>query len=76
MVLITLLMALLAVVAAVVVPLRLRSRKGGVGGLDDAQIRRIEETGRLEVDEPLDREEIQAEEKRFWEESWDEPEEW
>ncbi len=69
------LMGVLAVAAAVATHRRIRSGTGG-RGLDDAQLRQIEETGRLELDAPLDREEIQAEEERFWEETWDEPEEW
>lgn len=44
--------------------------------LSDDAIRQIEERGRVELDEPLDREHIDEEERRFWEESWDEPEEW
>ena len=46
--------------------------------LDDDAIRRIVETGTLGVDEdpPLDLEEIEEEEDRFWSESWDEPDEW
>ena len=44
--------------------------------LDDDQIRQIEEFGTVAVDdEPLDFEEIEEEEERFWAESWDEPEE-
>ncbi len=48
---------------------RLRDRE-----LSDAAIRRIEVSGRVEVDEPLDLEEAAEEEERFWEETWDEPE--
>lgn len=43
-------------------------------GLDDADIRRIEASGRAELDAPLDLEEAAEEEERFWSESWDEPE--
>ena len=42
--------------------------------LDDDAIRAIERTGRLDTpeDEPLDLEEIEREERRFWEsEGWD-----
>ena len=43
----------------------------------DDVVRQIEKRGRVEVDEPLDMEEIEAEERRFWEEeTWDESEEW
>lgn len=45
-------------------------------GLADGDIRRIEASGRLEVDEPLDLDEAAEEEDRFWEQSWDEPEPW
>jgi hypothetical protein len=45
--------------------------------VDDAAVRAIVETGALSVedDEPLDMREIEAEEERFWRETWDEPEE-
>ena len=58
--------------------------------VDDEAIERILRTGELsaadadtfdldlllEDDEPLDQEEIDDEEGRFWSESWDEPTEW
>ncbi len=45
--------------------------------LTDDAIREIERHGRLEREEPLDLEEVDAEERRFWdEEKWDESEEW
>jgi hypothetical protein len=46
--------------------------------LDDDAVRRIVDTGRLSVDEdpPLDIDEIEEAEDRFWSESWDEPEDW
>ncbi|HEX6135246.1 MAG TPA: hypothetical protein VFZ24_14855 [Longimicrobiales bacterium] len=44
--------------------------------LTDDMVRQIEESGYIEVDEPLDLEQIQDEETRFWNEaSWEEPEE-
>lgn len=45
--------------------------------VDDEAMRRIVEDGVLvtEEDEPLDLDEIQREERRFWEETWDEAEE-
>jgi hypothetical protein len=45
--------------------------------VDDEAVRAIVETGALSVeeDEPLDMREIEAEEERFWRETWDEPEE-
>ncbi len=72
MYLITLLIAILAV-AAIVSRRRTRSRMD-VGGLGDDQVRRIETVGRIEVEDPLDLEEIRAAEQSFWEETWDEPE--
>lgn len=42
----------------------------------DELVRQIEESGRIEVDEPLDLDQIQEEEARFWEEPWDEADEW
>jgi hypothetical protein len=44
--------------------------------LTDDMIRQIEERGRVELDEPLDLDQIQEEEARFWEEHWDDPDEW
>lgn len=43
--------------------------------IDDSAIERILQTGELIVEEsePLDQEEIDDEEERFWSESWDEP---
>lgn len=66
--------AILAVAAAIAAHTRIRSRIG-TGGLSDEQVREIERSGRIELDEPLDREAIRAAEKRFWEEIWDESEE-
>lgn len=44
--------------------------------LTDDMVRQIEESGFVELDEPLDLEQIQDEETRFWNEaSWEEPEE-
>jgi len=50
----------------------------GLPSVDDDAIQRILETGELflEEDEPLDLEEIDQEEERFWSETWDEPEDW
>ncbi len=46
--------------------------------LDDEAIDTIVETGELVVDEdePLDLDDIDEEEDRFWSESWDEADEW
>ena len=44
--------------------------------LTDDMIRQIEQAGSVELDEPLDLDQIQEEETRFWNEAtWDEPEE-
>ena len=65
--------------------LRLRARllRSGRGRecmpvVDDEAVRRILEEGVLDVDvePPLDLNEIDDEERRFWSERWDEPEEW
>lgn len=42
--------------------------------ITDDMLRQIENRGRVEMDEPLDLDDIQEEERRFWEETWDEPE--
>ncbi len=71
---------LLAAMAALLLTRRwLAARAGHArgGGLTDEAIRQIETHGRLARDEPLDLQEIDEEERRFWEEEeWDESEEW
>ena len=72
-------LGLLAVFGGAAVRRRLDASLGEADpSLDDEAIRRIEETGALTVDEepPLDLDEIEEEEERFWSEQWDEPEEW
>lgn len=46
--------------------------------VDDQAIRSILDTGELYVDEdePLNLQEIDEEEERFWSERWDEPDDW
>jgi hypothetical protein len=65
--------------------LRLRARllasgrgREGMPVVDDDAVRRILEEGVLEVDvePPLNLNEIDDEERRFWSERWDEPDEW
>ncbi len=71
------LLALLVLAAGLAVRVRLlRRRARRRAGLDDSDIRRIERTGALRTDEeePLDQDLIDEEERRFWEQSWDEPE--
>ena len=44
--------------------------------LDDAAIRAIETSGRVDIDDELDLAEIEEEERRFWEEGPADEEEW
>jgi hypothetical protein len=71
---------LLALMVAAAVRLHVRKRELSASPLprvDDAAILTILEKGELTVDdEPLDLQEIEDREERFWSESWDEPEEW
>lgn len=72
-------LTVLAFTAGVGIRTRLRARLGKpVPRVDDDAIQSIMETGVLagERDAPLDLEEIDEEERKFWSESWDEPEEW
>jgi hypothetical protein len=58
---------------------RVRERIGRPGlAVGDDDVRAILERGVLtfDEDEPLDFMEIDEEERRFWTEKWDEPEEW
>ena len=69
----------LVVASGVNLRLKLRERLGaGTPVVDDRAIRAILEEGVLttEDDPPLDLDEIDEEERRFWSESWDEPDEW
>ena len=72
---------LVALVAAAGMRLRgrmARHRTGGTPVVDDEAVRRILEEGVFEahLEDPLDIQEIEDEERRFWSEHWDEPEEW
>lgn len=70
--------SVLAIVAGILYLRRLRA----LGArkrfrVDDDIVREIEESGRVEVDEPLDMEDIRDEEERFWrDQPWEEPEQW
>jgi hypothetical protein len=69
----------LVVASGVHLRLRLRERLGRrTPVVDDQAIRKILEEGVItaEDDPPLDLDEINEEERRFWTEPWDEPEEW
>ena len=66
--------ALLAVAAGVTVHVRRRDAYARVPVVDDALLEQIIETGQVHVDDdPLDLDQIDDEEERFWSESWDEP---
>lgn len=75
----TLTLGVLLGVLAVMAAIGYRRRLAGLREqerITDDSIRRIEQEGKLELDdEPLDLDTIRDEESRFWEESWDEPEE-
>lgn len=66
-----LLLALLVLIAGLVYRRRVTRFERRI---TDDMLRQIENRGRVEMDEPLDLDEIQEEERRFWEETWDEPE--
>ena len=71
-------LTVLVIAACILVYVRRRaSFSSPAPRVDDAAVRAIVETGALSVeeDEPLDMREIEAEEERFWRETWDEPEE-
>jgi hypothetical protein len=68
--------ALLAIAAGLLYRNRLEdTAREDPSALDDDLIRQIEENGWIELEEPLDLDHIREQEQRFWEESWDEPEE-
>jgi hypothetical protein len=71
-------LAVLAFAAGVSLRVRLRDEVSQPRPVvDDDAIRSILSTGRLatDEDEPLEAQEIDEEERRFWSENWDEPEE-
>jgi hypothetical protein len=73
--------AILSGLLVLIAGLAWQARRQRVGelfaqSLTDDMVRQIEDAGYIEVDEPLDLEEIQEEEERFWEEApWEEPDE-
>jgi hypothetical protein len=74
------LFGIVAALLAIAAGLLYRHRLETVGSedtstLDDDLIRQIEAEGWVELEEPLDLDHIREQEQRFWEESWDEPEE-
>jgi hypothetical protein len=71
--------AVLVLAAGLRIRGRLRDQRPGEPEVDDDAVRRILEEGRLEMGErpePLDQERIDEEERRFWEEYWDDAEPW
>jgi hypothetical protein len=71
--------ALLAAAGGWLVRRRIERSTEAESSLDNDVIRSIETHGYVEVedDEPLDMDDIQDEEERFWEdETWEEKEEW
>ncbi|MDH3270443.1 MAG: hypothetical protein OEN56_03880 [Gemmatimonadota bacterium] len=67
--------AALMVAAGVTLRARRRDAFGGAPVVDDDLIEQIIQRGEvfIEEDEPLDLDEIEQEEERFWSERWDEP---
>jgi len=72
------LLTLAAVAGAILYRVRLVRGFGPPrAAITDDMVRRIEEEGRVEMDEPLDIEMIKEEEARFWDDQpWEETEEW
>ncbi|CAN5699136.1 hypothetical protein BH23GEM10_BH23GEM10_08600 [soil metagenome] len=72
------LLAGLAVIGGLLYRIRLTRTIGEVQPLlTDELVRQIEEDGRVDFDEPLDLEQIQEEEARFWEDQpWEDSDEW
>ena len=71
-------LTVLAFAAGVSLRVRLKDEvEAGRPVVDDEVVRAILDTGRIttEEDEPTDRREVDEEERRFWSEEWDEPEE-
>jgi hypothetical protein len=73
------LFGIVAALLAIAAGLLYRNRLETVGSeqptvLDDDLVRQIENHGWVEIEEPLDLDHIREQEQRFWEESWDEPE--
>ena len=61
--------------AAVLNRRRIREYIDGRSALDDDMIRRIEQDGSVDLDDPIDMDEVRLEEERFWSETWDVPDE-
>ncbi|CAN5857496.1 hypothetical protein BH23GEM9_BH23GEM9_36550 [soil metagenome] len=71
------LLGIIALAGGLVYRSRLMRATGpGETRITDDVVKQIEEAGWVDIDEPLDIDEIKEEEARFWEEPWDEPDEW
>ena len=70
-----LLLTLVVAAAAVLNRRRIRDYIEGGSTLDDDMIRRIERDGSVDVEDPIDMDEVRLEEERFWSETWDVPDE-
>lgn len=68
--------ALAVLVAVVGWRVRDRLRHNARSGMTDEIVHQIETLGRVDAEdvEPLDLEEVRAEEDKFWAQTWDEPE--
>ena len=72
-------LTVLAIAAGVSLRARLKERIGTtLPVVDDAAVEDILRYGRIrsQEDEPLDLPGIEEEERKFWSETWDEPDEW
>ena len=72
-------LTVLVVTAGVSLRMRLRDRvEKSRSIVDDAAVEEILATGALTTDEdsPLNIEQIDDEEQKFWSQTWDEPDEW
>lgn len=70
------LLAVLAIAGGVLYRNRVRDYVGRRRDVvDDDMIRRIESQGTVDVEDPIDMDEVRREEERFWSETWDRPEE-
>jgi len=70
-------LAVLALAAGATARRRAQRARHEGSGITDDDVRQIEQRGWLarEADEPLDLDEIREAEERFWEPTWDRPEE-
>ena len=69
------LLAIVAAAGAILTRRRIREYVSGRDRIDDDMIRRIEQDGTIEIEDPTDMDEVRREEERFWSETWDVPDE-